>query len=131
MLKKVMLVVLFGCLGLTAGVACGTLFSGNNVSRTFTPLRSWDTPQTSAATPAKHTVAPFYLQGNCHRLRNTSTRVLLPTNTVQHLQPGSLGGTAPPGPLPMGAYVLFGLLGGLSAALGFLVPPGSNLTSVR
>jgi hypothetical protein len=29
--------------------------------------------------------------------------------------------------LPIGSYVLFGLLAGLSAALGFLVPPGSRV----
>jgi hypothetical protein len=33
------------------------------------------------------------------------------------------------GRLPMGAYVLFGLLAGLSAALGFLVPPRSSVTA--
>jgi hypothetical protein len=32
---------------------------------------------------------------------------------------------------PMGSYVLFGLLAGLSAALGFLVPPRSRLTAVH
>jgi len=31
--------------------------------------------------------------------------------------------------LPMGGYVLFGLLAGLSAALGFLVPPRSRVTA--
>jgi hypothetical protein len=31
----------------------------------------------------------------------------------------------------MGGYVLFGLLAGLSAALGFLVPPRSRVTAVH
>ena len=35
------------------------------------------------------------------------------------------------GRLPMGGYVLFGLLAGLSAALGFLVPPRSRVTAVH
>jgi hypothetical protein len=33
--------------------------------------------------------------------------------------------------LPMGGYVLFGLLAGLSSALGFLVPPRSRLTAAH
>jgi len=42
---------------------------------------------------------------------------------------GSLSDSAPSGGLPMGDYVLFGLLAGLSAALGFLVPPRSRVTA--
>jgi hypothetical protein len=38
---------------------------------------------------------------------------------------------APSGRLPMGDYVLFGLLAGLSAAVGFVVPPKSSLTAMR
>ena len=126
MLKRVMVVVLLGCVGLTAGVAFGTLFSSNNISRPFTMARSWNGP-TSAAKPFPSALMPF--RSNCHgALRYQSTPVQLPKITVHHLHPGSLSGVAPSAPLPMGGYVLLGLLAGLSAALGFLVPPRSRLT---
>jgi hypothetical protein len=72
-----MVVVLLGCVGLTAGVTLGTLFPSTEII-TFT---------TSSG-----------------------------TGTLIHRG------------LPMGGYVLLGLLAGLSAALGFLVPPRSRLT---
>jgi hypothetical protein len=73
-----MVVVLLGCLGLTAGVTLGTLFPAESFI-TFT------------------------------------------TTSGGH-------GTLIYRGLPMGGYVLLGLLAGWSAALGFLVPPRSRLT---
>jgi hypothetical protein len=69
-----MVVVLLGCVGPTAGVAFGTLFSG-------------------------YEVMTIGMTGN-------------------HLV--TVGGH------PMGSCILFGLVAGLSAALGFLVPPRSR-----
>ena len=119
MLKRAMVVVLLGCVGLTAGVAFGTLFSGNEI-------------KASVVLPA---------QANRHNdvfLRNTTFRTgacnspsLLAHIRVLHHQKAVRAPlrkaavvvhTEPSGQLPMGGYVLLGLLAGLSAALGFLVP---------
>src|SRR5262245_6806126 len=138
MLRRVMVVVLLGCVGLTAGVTLGTLFP-SSVVRAFTPLRT-----------------------SCQRLHSGS-RLLPPNIRVHHTasagrgqrgQPAarwSAGGVGGQGPrnahvrapdvgcpsfagrlihrgVSMGGYVLLGSLAGLSAALGFLVPPRSRLT---
>jgi hypothetical protein len=115
MLRRVMVVVLLGCLGLTAGVTLGTLFSGHEVHLSIPSIQ----PQA---------------QSSCHqdwRWRSAAPRgprhhplclVQMPSMPV----PGSR--SAASGRLPMGGYVLLGLLAGLSAALGFLVPPRSRLT---
>jgi hypothetical protein len=78
MLRRVMLVVLLGCLGLTAGVTLGTLFPSTEII-TFTTT-----------------------SGSDGRLIHSG--------------------------VPMGGYVLLGLLAGVSAAVGLLVPPRSRLT---
>jgi len=121
-----MVLVLFGCVGLTAGLALGTFFSSNQ-SR-----------------------APFVLhvQFGCHAIwRHHSPWNMAPDGRVH--PPGCeplcppvgcridrLAGpdqlplfiaSAPSGPLPVGGYALLGLLTGLSAGLGFLVPPRSCL----
>jgi hypothetical protein len=117
-LKRVMVVVLLGCVGLTAGVACGTLFSGNGIKASMP----------SIVQPAK---------GSCHNdWRLNSPWDVAPNTGVHHtyvnahgvggcvvLLPLIIRDSAPSGQLPIGGYVLFGLVGGLSAALGFLVPP--------
>jgi hypothetical protein len=131
MLGRVMVVVLLGCVGLTAGVALGTLASGNEVTAP----------------------AVLYLRISCH---HSASHLLLPSIRVHHKHwTGSAVGpcprvahvrapdggrprgvhflpkiieSAPSGRLSMGSYVLLGLLAGLSAALGFLVPPRSHLT---
>jgi hypothetical protein len=41
--------------------------------------------------------------------------------------PAIVTDSASSGRIPVGGYVLLGLLAGLSAALGFLVPPRSRL----
>jgi hypothetical protein len=85
MLKRVMVVVLLGCVGLTAGVALGTLFPSQVIHTSATNTTCLWCPQ-------------------------------LPPSRLIHSG------------LPMGGYVLLGLLAGLSAAVGFLVPPRSRLT---
>jgi hypothetical protein len=121
-----MVVVLLGCLGLAAGVAFGTLFSGNEI-------------RASVALPAKasrhHDVFLRLTPSSahsalCHSLSSLShIRVHRPKAVKAPLRQGpAVVHWAPSGRLPMGGYVLLGLLAGLSAALGFLVPPRSRLT---
>jgi hypothetical protein len=124
-----MVFVLLGCVGLTAGVALGTLFSSNqsraSVHSQGFPAQSschqdwrWHSPSDLANTVGGQPPPPS-LQGVAH---DGGCAVFLPLR---------ISDSAPSGGLPMGDYVLFGLLGGLSAALGFLVPPRSRLTGVR
>src|SRR5215475_12947405 len=124
MLRKVMVVVLLGCVGLTAGVAFGTVFSSNQ-SRASIPSiqppaqsschQDWRWREAAPRGPRRHPLSS-----------SSSFRCLvqMPSMPV----PGSLSGSAPSGGLPMGGYVQFGLLAGLSAAVGFLVPPRSRPT---
>jgi hypothetical protein len=129
MLNRVMVVVLLGCLGLTAGLALGTVFASTNVSNTFTPARTWDAPPIAVMPP--QSVASVYVVGNCHSGRLYSAPVQMPKLRVLHLQPSSLSDGGPSAPLAMGGYVLLGFLAGLSAALGFLVAPRSRVTAAR
>src|SRR5258705_13123683 len=125
MLRRVMVVVLLACVGLTAGVAFGTLFSGNG-------------SKASIVLPAVRTTVLPTVRFSCHqswRLNSASdpganvgvhdTHMSAPTHG-ERLRHGP-----PSGRLPMGGYILFGLLAGLSAALGFLVPPKLSLTAMR
>ena len=124
MLRRVMVVVLLGCLGLTAGLACGTLFASHQPRNHFTAVCS-----PFAAKRARNTCSPlhpadgvpgagtrkaygYYVGGDRGRVH------FLPKIIV----------SAPSGRVPVGGYVLLGLLAGLSAALGFLLPPRSRLT---
>src|SRR5215475_2182676 len=113
MLRKVMVVVLLGCVGLTAGVAFGTVFSSNqsraSIPSIQPPAQSscyWRWPPDLAAHRGPHH----------HPVARSSFRCLVKS-------PAIVTDSAPSGRLPMGGYVLLGLLAGLSAALGFLVPP--------
>jgi hypothetical protein len=114
-----MVVVLLGCVGLTAGVAFGTLFSGNQSTVSIPSIQppaqsschqDWRWPEAAPRGPHHHPVA------------SSSFRCVVQL-------PVRISDGAPSGRLPMGGYVLFGLLGGLSAALGFLVPPRSRVTA--
>jgi hypothetical protein len=131
MLRKLMVVVLLACVGLTAGVAFGTLFSGNG-------------SEASIVLPAVRTTVLPTVRFSCHqswRLNSASDLVdnigVHQTHSthgqylVQLPAPERLRHGAPSGALPIGDYVLFGLLAGLSAAVGFLVPPRSSLTAMR
>ncbi len=207
MLNRVMVVVLLGCVGLTAGLAFGTLFSRNQSATSLFPGHG---PASSLGVtvvlPAKSTYtfpARFRPAPDLVRLTQMGhfpgVRVVARGELVVELSPKrfspkgrwdvcvaqrrhcddftahwlalrraaqmyvvmgagtgrtfkvmwhgtdapgcgrhTCGGTA--GRLPMGSYVgrlpmgscvLFGLLAGLSAALGFLVPPRSRVSAVH
>ncbi|HEX7996064.1 MAG TPA: hypothetical protein VF506_19265 [Streptosporangiaceae bacterium] len=128
MLRRVMVVVLLGCVGLTAGVAFGTLFSGNRINPSMVSIvlpdqgscnQHWYFIWTSdkAAGP----------QGPHHPVMR---RLAQPGRCLLK-SPAIITYSAPPGRLPMGSYVLFGLLAGLSAAVGFLVPPRSRMAAAH
>ena len=124
MLKNVMVVVLLGCVGVTAGLAFGTWsFSSDqprvHFSVVLLPLENScnshrrlppDVPGLGMGKPDKVRVG-----GTC---RTISPAIITP-------------GSVASGRLTMGSYILLGLLAGLSAALGFLVPPKSPVTAVR
>src|SRR5262249_36254548 len=105
MLRRLMLVVLLGCVGLTGVVTLGPLPPSSVIS----------------SSPAVNTTC---LSDWSHGHRPV---------TVNLGRMPDIGCPSFPGRLirrgiPMGGYVLLGLLAGLSAALGFLVPPRSSLT---
>ena len=117
MVKRVMVVVLLACVGLTAGVAFGTLFSSTQSRPHFTVLRTqtrcdagWrlHSPSDLVTTIRGHHPPPK-LQGVAH-----GGGCLIMDVPVRISDPSGL---------PVSGYVLLGLLAGLSAALGFLVPP--------
>ena len=116
-----MVIVLLGCLGLTAGVTLGTMFSGNEIRASVL----------LPAKPSRHTdvflrIAPFRTIGPCNSAsRLAHMRVLHHQKAVRAplRKAAVVDHTELSGQLPMGGYVLLGLLAGLSAALGFLVPP--------
>ena len=209
-LNRVMVVVLLGCVGLTAGLAFGTLFSGNQsfsiscrsgigpqpwCSPTVTPTTSLGVtvvmpPRSSYKKPANFVSAEEMVRWHprlhpgvrevAHgdrviELSPTGFRPALcsscssdrravcaiarrhcddytahwlalrrvvkwglqgvgsrPYKVIWHgAPPAGFPRPATSGRLPMGGCVLFGLLAGLSAALGFLVPPRSRVTAVH
>jgi hypothetical protein len=120
-----MVIVLLGCVGLTAGVAFGTLFSSPEI-RTSIMLpdrgschQDWYFIWTSDPTAAPR--GPH----------QPVIRRLVPLIKCPVMLPAKISVSGPSGGLPMGDYVLFGFLGGLSAGLGFLVPPKSSQTATR
>jgi len=115
-----MVVVLLGCVGLTAGVALGTLFPSNQTKPFVLFVQTscdagWHLylPSHLANTAGGHHPPPD-LQGVAH---GGGCIVDVPVRI-----------SAASGGLPMSGCVLLGLLAGLSAALGFLLPPRSRLT---
>ena len=125
-----MVVVLLGCVGLTAGLACGTLFSGHQVRNISVPLHS-------VPAQSSHFRLPVVHFGPCAQPARISQNV--PVNlraTVSLSSPLQLMRGSPvhlirhftAAGLTLYGCVLLGLLAGLSAALGFLVPPRSSLT---
>jgi hypothetical protein len=118
-----MVVVLLGCVGLTAGVAFGTLFSGHEVHLSIPSIQppahfnchqDWRWPEAAPRGPRHHPLSSSSDPGFRCRLVQMPVRMTY---------------GAPSGGLPMGGYILFGLLAGLSAALGFLVPPRSRVSA--
>jgi hypothetical protein len=195
-LNKVIVVVLLGCVGLTAGLAYGTLFpsheSFSNSCRTGGGPQPWCSPSNlrsaqrlgvTVVMPAKSTytfpvrfrsapdevrlfrgdhpgvrevahgervieLTPTGLSPSARwqvcmiarrhcddytarwlAMRRTVQWTLLgnggrPYKVIWHMPlPVGFSSAGTSGQLPIGDYVLFGLLAGLSAALGFLVPP--------
>jgi hypothetical protein len=126
-----MVVVLLGCVGLTAGITLGTLFPSNEVRLPFGLLYSqkgchsdWRLPSAAHRPPAKVRVHRWS-SGGVAGPGPRAAHVRAPNRECPRLLPLIIRHSAP---LPMGGYVLLGLLAGLSAALGFLVPPRSSLT---
>ncbi len=194
-LDRVMVVVLLGCVGLTAGLAFGTMFSSHesfsHSCRSGGGPQPWCSPTDGSRTslgvtvviPAKTFPSGFTPAPKLLRLQidHPGVREVAHGERVIEVTPTGFGPSgrwaacvidrrhcndytahwlamrravkwsllgsggrqykviwhgAPPvgfrwpgmsGRLPIGGYVLFGLLAGLSAALGFLVPPGSRV----
>jgi hypothetical protein len=121
-LQRVMIVVLLGCVGLTAGVAFGTVFSSPQISVSIMlPVQNRCHQDWRSYSPSDLA----FPRGPHHPVM----RRLTPGGSCLLKSPAVI--TQPSGGLPMGGYVLFGLVAGLSAALGFLVPPRSSVTAAR
>jgi hypothetical protein len=139
MLKKVMVVVLLGCVGLTAGLAFGTWwFSSHQPRAQFSALRVQNTCQNDWRLYSPSDLVPN-IRGHHPPPGVPGAGTRKPSE--HHLAHGGrclvqlpampITGSAPSSRLPLGGYVLFGLLAGLSAALGFLMPPRSSVTAVH
>src|SRR5262249_21954939 len=101
----------------------GTLFSGHEVSNIGAPTHFVPTQSSSHVRVSWLRVAP------CARSAMISQNVPVRLNhPVSHSSPVHLVRGVPAAGLRLHGDVLFGLLAGLSAALGFLVPPRSRLT---
>src|SRR5262245_54500214 len=118
-----MVVVLLGCAGATAGLAFGTWSLSSDQPRVhfravLLPVENscdshWRlrlAPDVPGLGMGKHD--KVHVGGKC--------RTIPPAI----ITPGSVAS----GRRSIGSYILLGLLAGLSAALGFLVPPRSRLT---
>ncbi|MGN6678113.1 MAG: hypothetical protein ACTHKL_10015 [Streptosporangiaceae bacterium] len=202
---RVMIVVLLGCVGLTAGLAFGTLFAGNQSARSLFPghgpTRNLGVtfvlpPKSSYTFPARFSPAPELVKLT-REAHHPGVRAVAHGERVIVLSPKPLGhwgrsfvcmehrrycddytahwlalrkaallyvmgagtgrtfkltwhGTDTPGcglqtcggtawlsgasyvvRRPIGGYVVFGMLAGLSAAVGFLVPSGSRVNPLR
>jgi len=128
MTKKVMLFVLFGCVGMTAGLAFGTWwFSTHQPAARFSVV--WQVQNTChhrQRLPPGVPGARAVRKPAEHHLAHGGACVSHVRPPSVHQLPAMIGESAASGQLPLDAYVLFGLLAGLSAALGFFVPPGSR-----
>ncbi len=119
MLHRIMVVVLFGCVGLTAGLACGTLFSGHQV-------RNISVPAHVVGAQSSHVRLPVLRVGLCAQHARISQNVPVNLSSVSLSPPLRLMRHVTVAGLTLYGYVLYGLLAGLGAALGFLVPPRSR-----
>jgi hypothetical protein len=158
MLRRVMVVMLLGCVGLTAGVAFGTLFPSYDGARYYVAaglLLPANSPHSASElvimTRDDHPgVRVIAYGGRCRGCRwlkrhigfdatgslsSTERAVHLAIREVIAANDGKVERTwpgeilqLPPRRYGLSGYGLIGLLAGLSAALGFLVPPRSHLT---
>jgi hypothetical protein len=153
-----MVVALLGCVGLTAGVTLGTLFPSYDLTRYYVSsglLLPANSPRSASELvimirndhPGVRVIAYGRHCQGCQRLKRhigfDATGSLGSTEMAVHLAireviaandgkvertwPGEIF-RLPPRRYGLSGYVLLGLVAGLSAALGFLVPPRSRLT---
>jgi hypothetical protein len=134
MLRRVMIVVLLGCVGLTAGLACGTLFSGNQSRASVHSVPSVLPAQSSHVRLSVLRVGPCAQPARISQNVPVNLRASVSLSSPVHLIRGSpvrLIRHFTAAGLTLYGCVLFGLLAGLSTALGFLVPPRSSLTALH
>jgi hypothetical protein len=157
--KRIVVVVLLGCVGLTAGVVFGTLFPSYDVTRYSVPaglLLPVDSPHSAADLvrmtrddhPGVRVIAyggrcqgcrwlkrhiGFYATGS---LGSTERAVHLAIREVIAANDGKVERAwlgeilrLPPRRYGLSGYGIIGLLAGISAALGFLLPPRSRLAA--
>jgi hypothetical protein len=157
--KRIVVVVLLGCVGLTAGVVFGTLFPSYDVTRYDVPaglLLPANSPHSASELvimtrddhPGVRVIAYGGRCQGCRWLRrhigfdatgslgSTERAVHLAIREVIAVNDGKVDRTwpgeilrLPPRRYGLSGYGLIGLLAGISAALGFLVPPRSRLTA--
>jgi hypothetical protein len=124
-LKRVMVVVLLGCLGLTAGLAFGT-FSTHQPRIHFSTGPAPNICQHHSRVFSPSDLRPHHPTE--HHLKSPSSFGPKGQCLVSLVKsPAVIVDSAPW--LPIGGYVLLGLLAGLSAAIGFLVPPKSRASA--
>lgn len=138
MLKRVMVIVLLGFLGLTAGAAFGVLFPRYEVDDALvlpahSPHSASDLvimtrdDHPGVLVTAHGRAISFSATGS---LGDADRAVTLANRAVIAANEGKVKarvyGSA--GRQPLGRYALIGLLAGLGAALGFLVPPKWRMT---
>src|SRR5262245_60111221 len=146
MLKRVMVVVLLGCIGLTAGVAVTGMGGQRYVKTAEILLRpNSDASHIVAMTKSQHPGVRVFAHSNGRRPTITVSATGSPegafnavsTATTQVIRQAdghfksALSSFETIQQRPLGNpvhYGMVGLLAGLSAALGFLVPPRSRLT---
>jgi hypothetical protein len=133
MLRKVMVVVLLGCVGLTAGVAFGTLFTGHEVGNISVPTHVVPAQSSHVQLPALRVgpcAQPARINQNVPVNLRASVSLSSPVHWMRSSPVHLIRHFTATG-LTLYGWVLFGLLAGLSAAVGFLVPPRSSLTAMR
>src|SRR5215475_13494197 len=134
-----MIVMLLGCAGLTGGLAFGTLFSNGEFRMAFVvPAHTLSASDLVSVEQGHHPGVHLVAHGRrVIELWTTHHPIDVyedwSTLCIATLSPkASPGGPACAIPVhpsdprrPLRAYVLLGLLAGLSAAAGFLMPPSS------
>jgi hypothetical protein len=148
---RIVVVVLLGCVGVTAGVVFGTLFPSYDVTRYDVPaglLLPANSPHSASELvimtrddhPGVRVIAyderhiGFFATGSLgstERAVHLAIREVIAANDgkVERTWPGEILGLRPRR-YDLTGYGLIGLLAGISAALGFFVPPRSRLTAV-
>jgi|SRR5215467_14977138 len=135
-----MVVVLLGCVGLTAGLAVGTLFASSEFRVTFAvPAHTLSAADLVSMERGHHPGVHLVARGQrVIELWTTHHPIdvyedwssLCMATLSPKASPGGPACAIPVHPSdprrPLRDYVLLGLLAGLSAAAGFLMPPSSR-----